>query len=68
MEVTEEDTMIIVGVDGSVTSPAAVEWAANDAFRMKESVRTAGGGRLWGEGTFGPDPYRTRRDALGVSP
>ncbi|MDP4510057.1 universal stress protein [Nonomuraea turcica] len=31
--------MIIVGVDGSVTSRAAVEWAANDAFRMRVPLR-----------------------------
>ncbi|MFD1542731.1 universal stress protein [Nonomuraea guangzhouensis] len=31
--------MIIVGVDGSVTARAAVEWAANDAFRMREPLR-----------------------------
>ncbi|MFI9846663.1 universal stress protein [Nonomuraea sp. NPDC051941] len=31
--------MIIVGVDGSVTSRAAVEWAANDAFRMRAPLR-----------------------------
>jgi len=31
--------MIIVGVDGSVTARAAVEWAVNDAFRMREPLR-----------------------------
>lgn len=31
--------MIVAGVDGSVTSRAAVEWAANDAFRMREPLR-----------------------------
>ncbi|MFC4114226.1 universal stress protein [Nonomuraea zeae] len=31
--------MIIVGVDGSVTSRAAVEWAANDALRMRVPLR-----------------------------
>ncbi|HEX4815458.1 MAG TPA: universal stress protein [Nonomuraea sp.] len=31
--------MIIVGVDGSVPSRAAVEWAANDAFRMRMPLR-----------------------------
>ncbi|MEV6156609.1 universal stress protein [Nonomuraea sp. NPDC052129] len=31
--------MIIVGVDGSVTARAAVEWAANDALRMREPLR-----------------------------
>jgi nucleotide-binding universal stress UspA family protein len=31
--------MIIVGVDGSVTARAAVEWAANDAFRMRMPLR-----------------------------
>ena len=31
--------MIVVGVDGSVTARAAVEWAVNDAFRMKEPLR-----------------------------
>ncbi|MET7332295.1 universal stress protein [Nonomuraea sp. NPDC005650] len=31
--------MIIVGVDGSVTSRAAVEWAADDAFRMRMPLR-----------------------------
>ncbi|WP_431933198.1 universal stress protein [Nonomuraea jabiensis] len=31
--------MIIAGVDGSVTSRAAVEWAANDAFRMRVPLR-----------------------------
>ncbi|GGO78403.1 universal stress protein [Nonomuraea cavernae] len=31
--------MIIVGVDGSVASRAAVEWAANDAFRAHQPLR-----------------------------
>ncbi|TDD46943.1 universal stress protein [Nonomuraea terrae] len=31
--------MIIVGVDGSVTARAAVEWAAHDAFRMRLPLR-----------------------------
>ncbi|MFC4015166.1 universal stress protein [Nonomuraea purpurea] len=31
--------MIIVGVDGSVAARAAVEWAANDAFRAGEPLR-----------------------------
>ncbi|MFG1688963.1 universal stress protein [Nonomuraea sp. NPDC049269] len=31
--------MIVVGVDGSVAARAAVEWAVNDAFRMKEPLR-----------------------------
>ncbi|MFI7636778.1 universal stress protein [Nonomuraea sp. NPDC049400] len=31
--------MVIVGVDGSATSRAAVEWAANDAFRMRVPLR-----------------------------
>lgn len=31
--------MIIVGVDGSLTSRAAVEWAANDAFRLHVPLR-----------------------------
>ncbi|MEV6160206.1 universal stress protein [Nonomuraea sp. NPDC052129] len=31
--------MIIVGVDGSVTARAAVEWAVNDALRMGEPLR-----------------------------
>ncbi|MFI7707446.1 universal stress protein [Nonomuraea sp. NPDC049480] len=31
--------MITVGVDGSVTARAAVEWAANDAFRMRVPLR-----------------------------
>ncbi|MEV0353378.1 universal stress protein, partial [Nonomuraea sp. NPDC050680] len=31
--------MIIVGVDGSTTARAAVEWAVNDAFRMREPLR-----------------------------
>ncbi|MDP4510010.1 universal stress protein [Nonomuraea turcica] len=31
--------MIIVGVDGSVNSRAAVEWAANDACRMRVPLR-----------------------------
>ncbi|MEU4232215.1 universal stress protein [Nonomuraea sp. NPDC026600] len=31
--------MIVVGVDGSVTARAAVEWAVNDALRMKEPLR-----------------------------
>ncbi|MFI7644171.1 universal stress protein [Nonomuraea sp. NPDC049400] len=31
--------MIIVGVDGSVAARAAVEWAANDAFRMRVPLR-----------------------------
>ncbi|TMR93609.1 universal stress protein [Nonomuraea basaltis] len=31
--------MIIVGVDGSLPSRAAVEWAANDAFRMRVPLR-----------------------------
>ncbi|SDH71372.1 universal stress protein [Nonomuraea jiangxiensis] len=31
--------MIIVGVDGSVASRAAVEWAANDALRMRVPLR-----------------------------
>ncbi|MFI7127877.1 universal stress protein [Nonomuraea sp. NPDC050153] len=31
--------MIVVGVDGSVTSRAAVEWAADDAFRMRMPLR-----------------------------
>ncbi|MEU8149490.1 universal stress protein [Nonomuraea sp. NPDC048901] len=31
--------MIIVGVDGSMTARAAVEWAVNDALRMREPLR-----------------------------
>ncbi|MGW0486007.1 universal stress protein [Nonomuraea sp. NPDC003214] len=31
--------MIVVGVDGSVTARAAVEWAVNDAFRMRLPLR-----------------------------
>ncbi|MEV1247728.1 universal stress protein [Nonomuraea sp. NPDC049750] len=31
--------MIVVGVDGSMTARAAVEWAVNDALRMGESLR-----------------------------
>nr|WP_055501360.1 universal stress protein [Nonomuraea pusilla] len=31
--------MIVVGVDGSVAARAAVEWAANDAFRAHEPLR-----------------------------
>ena len=31
--------MIVVGVDGSVTARAAVEWAVNDALRMREPLR-----------------------------
>ncbi|WP_433519330.1 universal stress protein [Nonomuraea sp. CA-143628] len=31
--------MIIVGVDGSMTARAAVEWAVNDALRMGEPLR-----------------------------
>ncbi|MET7336467.1 universal stress protein [Nonomuraea sp. NPDC005650] len=31
--------MIIVGSDGSVNSRAALEWAADDAFRMREPLR-----------------------------
>ncbi|MFF4618796.1 universal stress protein [Nonomuraea jabiensis] len=31
--------MIIVGADGSVNSRAALEWAADDAFRMREPLR-----------------------------
>ncbi|TDE59732.1 universal stress protein [Nonomuraea mesophila] len=31
--------MIIVGVDGSMASRAAVEWAADDAFRMRVPLR-----------------------------
>ncbi|MFI7643654.1 universal stress protein [Nonomuraea sp. NPDC049400] len=31
--------MIIVGVDGSVSARAAVEWAADDAFRMRLPLR-----------------------------
>ncbi|GAA3235829.1 universal stress protein [Nonomuraea helvata] len=31
--------MIIVGVDGSVAARAAVEWAAQDAFRMRVPLR-----------------------------
>ncbi|MFG1965335.1 universal stress protein [Nonomuraea sp. NPDC049028] len=31
--------MIIVGVDGSTTARAAVEWAVNDALRMGEPLR-----------------------------
>ncbi|MEV4476584.1 universal stress protein [Nonomuraea sp. NPDC049504] len=31
--------MIVVGVDGSVIARAAVEWAANDAFRMRVPLR-----------------------------
>ncbi|NBE95920.1 universal stress protein [Nonomuraea sp. KC401] len=31
--------MVIVGVDGSVASRAAVEWAADDAFRMRVPLR-----------------------------
>ncbi|MEV4115691.1 universal stress protein [Nonomuraea sp. NPDC049695] len=31
--------MIIVGVDGSVAARAAVQWAADDALRMKEPLR-----------------------------
>ncbi|NUR93019.1 MAG: universal stress protein [Nonomuraea sp.] len=31
--------MIVVGVDGSEQARAAVEWAADDAFRMREPLR-----------------------------
>ncbi|MFC5814787.1 universal stress protein [Nonomuraea harbinensis] len=52
--------MIVVGVDGSVTSRAAVEWAAGDAFRMREPLRLV----------YAVDraPYQITRFPAGVAP
>ncbi|WP_336206771.1 universal stress protein [Nonomuraea sp. LPB2021202275-12-8] len=51
--------MIIVGVDGSVTSRAAVEWAANDAFRAHVPLRIVH--------AVDRDPYQISKYPAGVS-